>query len=70
MIQCIARVTVGESVRVFTPFESVDIPCGVIQRLQNVGECELELVELQFGGRRMESGIVRLEDAYGRAESV
>ncbi|GIX30020.1 MAG: mannose-1-phosphate guanylyltransferase/mannose-6-phosphate isomerase [Porticoccaceae bacterium] len=62
-----ARVTCGDSVRVLSANESTYIPMGAVHRLENPGEEDLELIEVQSGTYLGEDDIVRLEDAYGRA---
>jgi hypothetical protein len=37
---------------------------------KNPGQAPLEIIEVQFGSCLDEDDIVRLEDRYGRAESV
>jgi mannose-1-phosphate guanylyltransferase/mannose-6-phosphate isomerase len=61
-----ARVTVGERVFVMTANESVYIPKGDVHRLENIGDEELHLIEVQCGTYLGEDDIVRLEDQYDR----
>lgn len=46
---------------------SVDIPVGTFHRVQNVGEKNLVLVEVQRGSYFGEDDIERIEDDFGRA---
>lgn len=46
--------------------ESVDIPCGVVHRVQNLGDEPLVLIEVQRGDYFGEDNIEWLEDDYGR----
>ena len=43
------------------------IPLGEKHRLMNIGEINLELIEVQLGDYLGEDDIVRIEDSYGRA---
>lgn len=44
----------------------VHIPLGAVHRLENSGETDLVLVEVQTGNYLGEDDIVRIEDIYGR----
>ncbi|WP_414473408.1 mannose-1-phosphate guanylyltransferase/mannose-6-phosphate isomerase [Microvirga sp. M2] len=61
-----ARVTVGDKVSIMTANESVYIPKGDVHRLENIGDSELHLIEVQCGTYLGEDDIVRLEDQYDR----
>jgi mannose-1-phosphate guanylyltransferase/mannose-6-phosphate isomerase len=65
-----ARVTVGERVFVMTANESVYIPKGDVHRLENIGDEELNLIEVQCGTYLGEDDIVRLEDQYDRIVAI
>ncbi|MFC3678337.1 mannose-1-phosphate guanylyltransferase/mannose-6-phosphate isomerase [Ferrovibrio xuzhouensis] len=62
-----AEVTRGEEVFLLSENQSTYIPVGVVHRLRNPGQTELEIIEIQSGGYLGEDDIVRLQDAYGRA---
>jgi mannose-1-phosphate guanylyltransferase/mannose-6-phosphate isomerase len=61
-----ARVSKGDQTFELVANESVDIPAGVVHRLENVGDTILEVVEVQTGDVLGETDIERLEDVYGR----
>jgi mannose-6-phosphate isomerase len=61
-----ATVTVGGNVRTLTRGESVDIALGDRHRLENFGETDVELIEVQFGDYLGEDDIVRYDDVYRR----
>jgi mannose-1-phosphate guanylyltransferase/mannose-6-phosphate isomerase len=63
-----ARVTVGEEEQTLAENQSTYIPLGVTHRLENPGETELILIEVQSGSYLGEDDIVRLDDIYGRSE--
>jgi len=65
-----ARVTVGDRVFVMTANESVYIPKGDVHRLENIGDDELHLIEVQCGTYLGEDDIVRLEDQYDRIVTI
>ncbi|MDR2507663.1 MAG: mannose-1-phosphate guanylyltransferase/mannose-6-phosphate isomerase [Candidatus Accumulibacter sp.] len=46
--------------------QSAYIPMGVVHRLKNPGDAELEIIEVQSGDYLGEDDIIRLEDIYGR----
>jgi mannose-6-phosphate isomerase-like protein (cupin superfamily) len=49
------------------PGQSVDIRCGDRHRIENTGEGDLILIEIQTGDYFGEDDIRRYEDDYGRA---
>jgi mannose-6-phosphate isomerase len=61
-----ATVTVGESVGVLTAGQSIDIRLGERHRLENFGEQDVEVIEVQFGDYFGEDDIVRYDDIYNR----
>ena len=63
-----ALVQIGDKEFESGPNEHFYIPIGEKHRLTNIGENELELIEVQIGAYLAEDDIVRLEDEYGRNE--
>ena len=61
-----ATVTIGESVKAMTPGQSTDIPQGERHRLENFGDADVEVIEVQFGDYLGEDDIVRYDDVYKR----
>ncbi len=61
-----AIVTRGEETMTLVANESTYIPLGVKHRLENHGEVDLELIEVQSGSYLGEDDIVRFDDVYGR----
>ena len=61
-----ARVTRGDDVMVLKANESTYIPIGAKHRLENMGEIDLEVIEVQSGTYLGEDDIVRFGDIYGR----
>ena len=61
-----ARVTKGDEVFLLTENQSTYIPLGVTHRLENPGQVDLEMIEVQSGSYLGEDDIVRFDDVYGR----
>ncbi|MDE2429654.1 MAG: mannose-1-phosphate guanylyltransferase/mannose-6-phosphate isomerase [Burkholderiales bacterium] len=61
-----AVVTRGDEVMELTANQSTYIPLGVKHRLENAGDVDLELIEVQSGTYLGEDDIVRFDDIYGR----
>lgn len=62
----LATVTVGEKRFCIRPNESIYIDVGEVHRLENEGEADLVIIEVQVGEYIGEDDIVRLDDIYGR----
>lgn len=61
-----AEIVNGDNTIVLEPNSSTYIEKGAIHRLTNIGEDELQLIEVQYGEYLGEDDIIRLEDVYGR----
>lgn len=61
-----ARVTRGTEEYLLGENESTYIPLGTVHRLENPGQLELEVIEVQSGSYLGEDDIVRFEDQYNR----
>jgi mannose-1-phosphate guanylyltransferase/mannose-6-phosphate isomerase len=68
VVNGIARITTGETVRLVPAGESVHIPAGETHRLENPGDEILEVIEVDIGTYVGEDDITRYLDAYGRTE--
>jgi mannose-1-phosphate guanylyltransferase/mannose-6-phosphate isomerase len=64
-----AKVTCGEKEFLLTENQSTYIPLGTVHRLENPGQVELEVIEVQSGSYLGEDDIVRFEDRYHRVDS-
>ncbi len=62
-----ALVTKGDKTFMLSENESTFIPIGETHRLENPGEANLEMIEVQSGSYLGEDDIVRFEDNYGRS---
>ena len=61
-----AKVRVGDEEKLLHRNESVYIPMDTLHRLENPGDDDIHLIEVQCGDYFGEDDIVRLEDRYGR----
>ena len=61
-----AKVTVDNEVKLLGENQSVYIPLGAVHRMENPGQLNLELIEVQTGAYLGEDDIVRYEDVYAR----
>ncbi len=61
-----AKVVRGSDEFLLKENQSTYIPLGEVHSLENVGDNDLELIEVQSGNYLGEDDIVRLEDSYGR----
>lgn len=60
-------VTKGEEKMFLKANEGITIPIGTIHRIENSGDMQAELVEIQLGNYLGEDDIIRFEDDYERA---
>jgi len=68
VVSGMARVTNGDKEFFVRPNESTFIPAGYKHRLQNPGELDLVMIEVQSGDYVGEDDIVRFDDQYGRTK--
>jgi len=66
MVQGTGIVRLGDEDIAVGPGTSVDIPAGVLHRIENTGSQDLIYIEIQTGDYFGEDDIERLEDDYGR----
>jgi mannose-1-phosphate guanylyltransferase / mannose-6-phosphate isomerase len=66
VIKGVAEITNGDQVFRLTENQSTYIPVGQIHRLNNPGDTDLEIIEVQSGSYLGEDDIFRVEDTYGR----
>ncbi|MCD0504884.1 mannose-1-phosphate guanylyltransferase/mannose-6-phosphate isomerase [Bordetella petrii] len=66
VVDGLARVINGDKEMLVASNESTFIPAGHKHRLENPGETDLVLIEVQSGAHLSESDIVRFQDIYGR----
>ncbi len=63
----VAEVINGDNTLQLNPDQSTYIEKEAVHRLTNIGESELQLIEVQCGDYLGEDDIIRLEDIYGRS---
>jgi mannose-1-phosphate guanylyltransferase / mannose-6-phosphate isomerase len=68
VVQGQARVTIGDTVSLVLPNQSVYVPVETAHRLENPGAEPLALIEVQTGDYLEEDDIVRLDDDFWRAD--
>jgi len=68
VVSGMALVTNGEKEFFVRPNESTFIPAGCKHRLENPGELDLVMIEVQSGDYVGEDDIVRFDDQYGRTK--
>lgn len=61
-----ALVTVDDKEIILKKNESIDIPIKSKHRIKNIGNSELNIIEVQTGSYLEEDDIIRIEDNYGR----
>lgn len=66
VVQGTAMIRCGDDERMLNENESVYIPAGAVHRLENQGEVDVHIIEVQTGSYLGEDDIERLEDIYGR----
>jgi len=67
VVSGIARVRLDDEVFDLGPSQTVQIPAGSLHRLENPGQVDVHIIEVQTGTYFGEDDIERLEDVYGRA---
>lgn len=65
-----AKVVNGDTTFELLPNQSTYIPVGQIHRIENPGDEELILIEVQYGSELREDDIIRIEDDYQRSPYV
>lgn len=63
-----AQVTIGDKTWMLEENQSVYVPQGTVHRLENPGDIDLELIEVQTGSYFGEDDIIRLDDVYNRID--
>ena len=66
IVQGQGRVTCGENLIDVAAMHAVDIPQGALHRVENTGDIDLVVIEIQHGDLLDEADIVRVEDDYRR----
>jgi len=67
VVKGVAQVTNGENIFSLSENQSTYVPIGVKHRLENIGQTDLEMIEVQSGDYLGEDDIIRFKDNYGRS---
>ncbi len=62
-----AKIQIGDTIKILSENESIYIPKETKHSLENPGDTNLEIIEVQTGTYLNEDDIVRFEDRFGRA---
>ncbi len=66
VVKGVAKVVRGDDILTLNKDESTFIPVGTKHQLENIGDEDLEVIEVQTGTYFGEDDIVRFDDIYGR----
>ncbi len=66
LVKGTAKLQVGKDFHTITKNQHTYIPVGVLHRIENIGEEDVEFIETQIGDYLGEDDIVRYEDDFGR----
>ena len=70
LVEGTAKVTIDDEVKTVTENQSVYIPLGTRNRLENPGILHLTLIEVQTGSYFGEDDIIRYDDVYARGQGA
>ena len=66
IIKGTAKIRVGDDYHILNINQSIYVPCGVLHRVENVGNETIEIIEVQVGSYLGEDDIERFDDDFGR----
>lgn len=66
IIKGVAKIRIGNDYHTLTKNQSIYVPCGVLHRIENVGDVNVEIIEVQVGSYLGEDDIERFDDDFGR----
>lgn len=69
VVQGVAKTVLDGREIIVRTGEAVDVPVGTAHRIENPGDVELVLIEIQRGDYLGEDDIVRLSDDFGRVQA-
>lgn len=67
VVEGMAKVTIGEEIKLVSEGQSVYVPLGDIHRLENPGMLPMVLIAIQLGAYLGQDDIQRYEDVYDRS---
>ena len=66
IVEGMSKITIGSKEYFLKEKEHIHIPKNTVHRIENIGNKELILIEIQLGQNLNENDIIRIEDDYGR----
>lgn len=70
IVQGSAKVTLGEKNILISENDALHVPVGFKHRIENLGEKDLIIIEVQYGSYLGEDDIIRFEDIYERKKGA
>ena len=64
------EITIGDKKQSYSYGQTISVPVGTKHRIENTGNEDAEIIEVQTGTYFGEDDIVRLEDDFGRTTST
>lgn len=61
-----AKIRIGDSEKTYSYGETVSVPASAVHRVENIGDEDVEIIEVQTGTYFGEDDITRIEDDFGR----
>ncbi len=62
------EITLGDKKKIYSYGETITVPVKTVHRIENIGDEEAEIIEVQTGSYFGEDDIVRIEDDFGRVQ--
>ena len=66
LIKGSAKIRIGNDYHILNKNQSIYVPCGVLHRVENICDENVEIIEVQVGSYLGEDDIQRYEDDFGR----
>ena len=60
------EITIGDKKGIYSYGQTVSVPVSTVHRIENIGDEDAEIIEVQTGTYFGEDDITRLEDDFGR----
>ena len=61
-----AKIRIGDNEKIYSYGETVTVPASAVHRAENIGNEDVEIIEVQTGTYFGEDDITRIEDDFGR----
>ena len=66
IIKGTAKIRLGDDYHTLNKNQSIYVPCGVLHRIENIGNENVEIIEVQVGSYLGEDDIERFHDDFDR----